>query len=246
MVDIYMKRSAKIYMVLLVWIAAALQFFINEKKDMEDVFASMQEADTQMEIHADISAWGVYEMVDSEKSENEDSKDACPRLTPAKINNLLMNTAGYFGISAGELTVAGWHDSITTFQSNGDPAFWRITFIDNSVAGQGYLVVQTDRIEAVDRIHTFFDDLNIKETVSIEADIYADSMTQERILQELPVTGLLQLPDGWYASLNSTVHVMDMKRNKNVYIQERTPEYTRLQIGDNTELIRLFAFALRR
>ena len=28
-----MKRSAKIYMVLLVWIAAALQFFINEKMD---------------------------------------------------------------------------------------------------------------------------------------------------------------------------------------------------------------------
>ena len=174
MVDVYMKRSAKIYMVLLVWIAAALQFFINEKMDMEEVFASMQEADTQLEVHADISVWGVYEMADSEKSENKDSKDVCPRLTPTKINNLLLNTAGCFGVSAGELTVTGRHDSITTFQSNGDPAFWRFTFIDNSVTGQGYLVVQTDRIEAVDQIHTFFDNLNIKEMVSVEADIYAD------------------------------------------------------------------------
>lgn len=39
-----MKRSAKIYMVLLVWIAAALQFFINEKMDIEEVFAEVQEA----------------------------------------------------------------------------------------------------------------------------------------------------------------------------------------------------------
>lgn len=42
-----MKRSAKIYMVLLVWIAAALQFFINEKMDIEEVFAEVQEADAQ-------------------------------------------------------------------------------------------------------------------------------------------------------------------------------------------------------
>ena len=54
-----MKRSAKIYMVLLVWIAAALQFFINEKMDIEEVFAEVQEADAQSQIDADVSAWGV-------------------------------------------------------------------------------------------------------------------------------------------------------------------------------------------
>ena len=54
-----MKRSAKIYMVLLVWIAAALQFFINEKMDIEEVFAEVQEADAQRQIDADVSAWGV-------------------------------------------------------------------------------------------------------------------------------------------------------------------------------------------
>lgn len=53
-----MKRSAKIYMVLLVWIAAALQFFINEKMDIEEVFAEVQEADAQRQIDADVSAWG--------------------------------------------------------------------------------------------------------------------------------------------------------------------------------------------
>lgn len=280
MVDVYMKRSAKIYMVLLVWIAAALQFFINEKMDIEEVFASMQEADTQLEVHADISVWGVYEMADSEKSENKDSKDVCPCLTPAKINNLLLNTAGCFGVSAGELTVTGRHDSITTFQSNGDPAFWRFTFIDNSVTGQGYLVVQTDRIEAVDQIHTFFDNLNIKEMVSVEADIYADSLTQEQvmtaavasygltsdtvvvsreqtershtgrileqILQELPVTGLTQTPDGWYGRLNSSVHLSNLTANKNVRIQETDYGSVHLQFGDKTDLVRLYASVLRR
>ena len=55
----YVKRSAKIYMVLLVWIAAALQFFINEKMDIEEVFAGVREADAQRQIDADVSAWGV-------------------------------------------------------------------------------------------------------------------------------------------------------------------------------------------
>lgn len=248
MVDVYMKRSAKIYMVLLVWIAAALQFFINEKMDMEEVFASMQEADTQLEVHADISVWGVYEMADSEKSENKDSKDVCPRLTPAKINNLLLNTAGCFGVSAGELTVTGRHDSITTFQSNGNPAFWRFTFIDNSVTGQGYLVVQTDRIEAVNQIHTFYDDLNIDEVVSVEADISLQPSGKdallEKLLDELPVTGLTQTPDGWYGRLNSSVHLSNLAVNKNVRLQGTGYGSVHLQFGDKTDLVRLYASVL--
>ena len=79
MVDVYMKRSAKIYMVLLVWIAAVLQFFINEKMDIEEVFAGVQEADAQMQIDADVSPWGVYQVAHS-------------HLTPTAIKNLLLNT----------------------------------------------------------------------------------------------------------------------------------------------------------
>ena len=90
--------------------------------------------------------------------------------------------------------------------------------------------------------------------VSVEADIYADSLTQEQvmtaavasygltsdtvvvsreqtershtgrileqILQELPVTGLMQTPDGWYGRLNSSVHLSNLTANKNVRIQE--------------------------
>ena len=52
-----MKRSAKIYMVLLVWIAAVLQFFINEKMDMEEVFAGVRETDAQMQINGVCIRW---------------------------------------------------------------------------------------------------------------------------------------------------------------------------------------------
>ena len=89
-----MKRSAKIYMVLLVWIAAALQFFINKKMDIEEVFAGVQEADAQMQIDADVSAWGVYQVAHS-------------HLTPTAIKNLLLNTAEYFCLTSGDCQFTG-------------------------------------------------------------------------------------------------------------------------------------------
>ena len=75
-----MKRSAKIYMVLLVWIAAALQFFINEKMDIEEVFAGVQEADAQMKNEADERARGENQVSNS-------------HLTPKARKILLLNTA---------------------------------------------------------------------------------------------------------------------------------------------------------
>lgn len=206
-----MKRSAKIYMVLLVWIAAALQFFINEKMDIEEVFAGVQEADAQMQIDADVSAWGVYQVAHS-------------HLTPTAIKNLLLNTAEYFCLTSGELTVTGQDEYITTFQSNGESELWRITFLVDSNTGQSYLIFHTDNIEAVDRIHTFYDDLNIDEVVSVEADISLQPSGKdallEKLLAELPVTGLTQTPEGWYGRLNSNVHLSDLAANKNVRIQE--------------------------
>ena len=165
----YVKRSAKIYMVLLVWIAAALQFFINEKMDIEEVFAGVQEADAQMQIDADVSAWGVYQVAHS-------------HLTPTAIKNLLLNTAEYFCLTSGELTVTGQNESIITFQSNGESEFWRITFLVDSNTGQSYLIFHTDNIEAVDRIHTFYNDLNIDEVVSVEADISLQPSGQDTLL----------------------------------------------------------------
>lgn len=233
----YVKRSAKIYMVLLVWIAAALQFFINEKMDIEEVFAGVQEADAQMQIDADVSAWGVYQVAHS-------------HLTPTAIKNLLLNTAEYFGLTSGELTVTGQDESIITFQSNGESEFWRITFLVDSNTGQSYLIFHTDNIEAVDRIHTFYNDLNIDEVVSVEADISLQPSGQatllEKLLAELPVTGLMQTPDGWYGRLNSSVHLSDLAVNKNVRLQEIDYGLVHLQFGDKTDLVRLYASGLRR
>lgn len=237
MVDVYMKRSAKIYMVLLVWIAAALQFFINEKMDMEEVFAGVQEADAQMQIDADVSAWGVYQVAHS-------------HLTPTAIKNLLLNTAEYFCLTSGELTVTGQDEYITTFQSNEESELWRITFLVDSNTGQSYLIFHTDNIEAVDRIHTFYDDLNIDEVVSVEADISLQPSGKdpllEKLLAELPVTGLTQNPDGWYGRLNSSVHLSNLTANKNVRIQETDYGSVHLQFGDKTDLVRLYASVLRR
>lgn len=231
----YVKRSAKIYMVLLVWIAAALQFFINEKMDIEEVFAGVQEADAQMQIDADVSAWGAYQVAHS-------------HLTPTAIKNLLLNTAEYFGLTSGELTVTGQDDSITTFQSNGESESWRITFLVNSNTGQSYLIFHTDNIEAVDRIHTFYNDLNIDETVSVEADVSLQTAGQdlllEKLLAELPVTGLTQTPDGWYGRLDSSVHLSDLTANKNVRLQESDPDSVHLQFGDKMDLVRLYASVL--
>lgn len=237
MVDVYMKRSAKIYMVLLVWIAAALQFFINEKMDIEEVFAGVQEADAQMQIDADVSAWGVYQVAHS-------------HLTPTAIKNLLLNTAEYFCLTSGELTVTGQDEYITTFQSNEESELWRITFLVDSNTGQSYLIFHTDNIEAVDRIHTFYDDLNIDEVVSVEADISLHPSGKdpllEKLLAELPVTGLTQNPDGWYGRLNSSVHLSNLTANKNVRIQETDYGSVHLQFGDKTDLVRLYASVLRR
>lgn len=235
MVDVYMKRSAKIYMVLLVWIAAALQFFINEKMDIEEVFAGVQEADAQMQIDADVSAWGVYQVAHS-------------HLTPTAIKNLLLNTAEYFCLTSGELTVTGQDEYITTFQSNEESELWRITFLVDSNTGQSYLIFHTDNIEAVDRIHTFYDDLNIDEVVSVEADISLQPSGKdpllEKLLAELPVTGLTQNSDGWYGRLNSNVHLSDLAANKNVRIQETGYGSVHLQFGDKTDLVRLYASVL--
>lgn len=232
-----MKRSAKIYMVLLVWIAAALQFFINKKMDIEEVFAGVQEADAQMQIDADVSAWGVYQVAHS-------------HLTPTAIKNLLLNTAEYFCLTSGELTVTGQDEYITTFQSNGESELWRITFLVDSNTGQSYLIFHTDNIEAVDRIHTFYNDLNIDETVSVEADISLQPSGKdtllEKLLAELPVTGLTQTPDGWYGRLNSSVHLSDLAVNKNVRLQEMDYGSVHLQFGDKTDLVRLYASVLRR
>lgn len=232
-----MKRSAKIYMVLLVWIAAALQFFINEKMNIEEVFAGVQEADAQMQIDADVSAWGVYQVAHS-------------HLTPTAIKNLLLNTAEYFCLTSGELTVTGQDEYITTFQSNGESELWRITFLVDSNTGQSYLIFHTDNIEAVDRIHTFYNDLNIDETVSVEADISLQPSGKdtllEKLLAELPVTGLTQTPDGWYGRLNSSVHLSDLAVNKNVRLQEMDYGSVHLQFGDKTDLVRLYASVLRR
>lgn len=232
-----MKRSAKIYMVLLVWIAAALQFFINEKMDIEEVFAGVQEADAQMQIDADVSAWGVYQVAHS-------------HLTPTAIKNLLLNTAEYFCLTSGELTVTGQDEYITTFQSNGESELWRITFLVDSNTGQSYLIFHTDNIEAVDRIHTFYNDLNIDETVSVEADISLQPSGKdtllEKLLAELPVTGLTQTPEGWYGRLNSSVHLSNLTANKNVRIQETDYGSVHLQFGDKTDLVRLYASVLRR
>lgn len=233
----YVKRSAKIYMVLLVWIAAALQFFINEKMDIEEVFAGVQEADAQMQIDADVSAWGVYQVAHS-------------HLMPTAIKNLLLNTAEYFCLTSGELTVTGQDESIITFQSNGESEFWRITFLVDSNTGQSYLIFHTDNIEAVDRIHTFYNDLNIDEVVSVEADISLQPSGQdtllEKLLAELPVTGLMQTPDGWYGRLNSSVHLRELAPNKNVRLQETDYGLVHLQFGDKTDLVRLYASVLRR
>lgn len=230
-----MKRSAKIYMVLLVWIAAALQFFINEKMDIEEVFAGVQEADAQMQIDADVSAWGVYQVAHS-------------HLTPTAIKNLLLNTAEYFCLTSGELTVTGQDEYITTFQSNGESELWRITFLVDSNTGQSYLIFHTDNIEAVDRIHTFYDDLNIDEVVSVEADISLQPSGKdtllEKLLAELPVTGLTQTPEGWYGRLNSNVHLSNLAANKNVRIQETGYGSVHLQFGDKTDLVRLYASVL--
>jgi hypothetical protein len=230
-----MKRSAKIYMVLLVWIAAALQFFINEKMDIEEVFAGVQEADAQMQIDADVSAWGVYQVAHS-------------HLTPTAIKNLLLNTAEYFCLTSGELTVTGQDEYITTFQSNGESELWRITFLVDSNTGQSYLIFHTDNIEAVDRIHTFYDDLNIDEVVSVEADISLQPSGKdallEKLLAELPVTGLTQTPEGWYGRLNSNVHLSDLAANKNVRIQETGYGSVHLQFGDKADLVRLYASVL--
>ena len=230
-----MKRSAKIYMVLLVWIAAALQFFINKKMDIEEVFAGVQEADAQMQIDADVSAWGVYQVAHS-------------HLTPTAIKNLLLNTAEYFCLTSGELTVTGQDEYITTFQSNGESELWRITFLVDSNTGQSYLIFHTDNIEAVDRIHTFYDDLNIDEVVSVEADISLQPSGKdpllEKLLAELPVTGLTQSPEGWYGRLNSNVHLSDLAANKNVRIQETGYGSVHLQFGDKTDLVRLYASVL--
>ncbi len=232
-----MKRSAKIYMVLLVWIAAALQFFINEKMDIEEVFAGVQEADAQMQIDADVSAWGVYQVAHS-------------HLTPTAIKNLLLNTAEDFCLTSGELTVTGQDESIITFQSNGESEFWRITFLVDSNTGQSYLIFHTDNIEAVDRIHTFYNDLNIDEVVSVEADISLQPSGQdtllEKLLAELPVTGLMQTPDGWYGQLNSSVQLRELAPNKNVRLQETDYGLVHLQFGDKTDLVRLYASVLRR
>ena len=230
-----MKRSEKIYMVLLVWIAAALQFFINEKMDIEEVFAGVQEADAQMQIDADVSAWGVYQVAHS-------------HLTPTAIKNLLLNTAEYFCLTSGELTVTGQDEYITTFQSNGESELWRITFLVDSNTGQSYLIFHTDNIEAVDRIHTFYDDLNIDEVVSVEADISLQPSGKdallEKLLDELPVTGLTQTPEGWYGRLNSNVHLSDLAANKNVRIQETGYGSVHLQFGDKADLVRLYASVL--
>lgn len=230
-----MKRSAKIYMVLLVWIAAALQFFINKKMDIEEVFAGVQEADAQMQIDADVSAWGVYQVAHS-------------HLTPTAIKNLLLNTAEYFCLTSGELTVTGQDEYITTFQSNGESELWRITFLVDSNTGQSYLIFHTDNIEAVDRIHTFYDDLNIDEVVSVEADISLQPSGKdallEKLLDELPVTGLTQTPEGWYGRLNSNVHLSDLAANKNVRIQETGYGSVHLQFGDKADLVRLYASVL--
>ena len=230
-----MKRSAKIYMVLLVWIAAALQFFINKKMDIEEVFAGVQEADAQMQIDADVSAWGVYQVAHS-------------HLTPTAIKNLLLNTAEYFCLTSGELTVTGQDEYITTFQSNGESELWRITFLVDSNTGQSYLIFHTDNIEAVDWIHTFYDDLNIDEVVSVEADISLQPSGKdpllEKLLAELPVTGLTQTPEGWYGRLNSNVHLSDLAANKNVRIQETGYGSVHLQFGDKTDLVRLYASVL--
>ena len=230
-----MKRSAKIYMVLLVWIAAALQFFINKKMDIEEVFAGVQEADAQMQIDADVSAWGVYQVAHS-------------HLTPTAIKNLLLNTAEYFCLTSGELTVTGQDEYITTFQSNGESELWRITFLVDSNTSQSYLIFHTDNIEAVDRIHTFYDDLNIDEVVSVEADISLQPSGKdpllEKLLAELPVTGLTQTPEGWYGRLNSNVHLSDLAANKNVRIQETGYGSVHLQFGDKTGLVKLYASVL--
>ena len=66
----------------------------------------------------------------------------------------------------------------------------------------------------------------------------------EQILQELPVTGLMKNPEGWYGRLNSNVHLSDLAANKNVRIQETGYGSVHLQFGDKTDLVRLYASVL--
>lgn len=68
----------------------------------------------------------------------------------------------------------------------------------------------------------------------------------EKLLAELPVTGLTQTPDGWYGRLNSSVHLSDLAVNKNVRLQGTDYGSVHLQFGDKTDLVRLYASVLRR
>lgn len=238
----YVKKSAKIYMVLLVWIAAALQFFINEKMDIEEVFAGVQEADAEMQIFADVNAWGIY------------GDTGYPEET---IENILLNTAKYYGLSEGELTGSGQDVPIYTFQSQKESDLWEITFLSNFNTGRSYLVIHTDSVDAVDRIHTFYNDLNIDETMSVEADLFlpedpsvseadnTDGML-ENVISKLPVTGVKRVADGWYGKLNSSIHLADLIPDKNVHIDGSNPDRIHLQFGDKSDLVRLYASILRR
>ena len=191
-------------------------------------------------MRMDVSAWGVYQVSHS-------------RLAPTAIKNLLLNTAEYFGLTSGELTITGQDDSITTFQSNAESESWRITFLVDSNTGQSYLIFHTDNIEAVDRIHTFYNDLNIDETVSVEADLSlqtAESVMQKKThpaeMKKISDTDLFEQPDGWYGRLNSSVHLSDLAVNKNVRLQGTDYGSVHLQFGDKTDLVRLYASVLRR
>ncbi len=55
-----MKKSAKIYVVLLVWIAAALQFFINEKMEIDEALEQVYASNEEMTFDVKIAAWGTY------------------------------------------------------------------------------------------------------------------------------------------------------------------------------------------
>ncbi len=217
-----MKKSAKIYVVLLVWIAAALQFFINEKMEIDEALEQVYASNEEMTFDVKIAAWGTY----------GDGK------YPEKIiKKILVNTGVYFGMESGVMSMdeaAGVKR--VTFSGETENGMYRMEFVINDEKNESYLLIYTDNTKEIRRIRAFYNKLNIDYDMNIEVAVSGtenqmDDKNLEILLEEFQIRQQKEVNNQIYGKINTEVNLEDIRSDKNVEINRPEPGKLVIKFG---------------
>lgn len=159
-----MRRSAKIYIIALIWGATFIQLFFNSRVEIEEEVIQTFAASDMSEYQTDILIWGEY---------GDASYDA------HTVRNILLNTASAFGMTQGQV-MDGRHDKTadqTFFHAqNGDQEL-SLQFVTDSDSGKSFLItelrlpgMESDVAETVRMLENFYEDIGIeyKKGISVQ------------------------------------------------------------------------------